>query len=97
MNSLKSAGERSPLTAGVRKHGIGEGVTPTRFTVVTSDDGTGYVMMVGMAPKTEGKQIGVRIPADVLAEIDKRRVNTGQSRAEAIRKMLRFVLKAAEK
>lgn len=60
----------------------------------THDNVIGCVMMVGMAPKTEGRQIGVRIPAGLLAEIDKRRAKTGQSRAEAIRKMLAYAIKA---
>lgn len=49
-----------------------------------------------MAPARVGTPILVRIPDDMLAEIDKRRVATGQNRAEAIRKMLRHALDCAK-
>jgi len=45
-----------------------------------------------MAPKREGTVTNVRLPDDMIAAIDKRRATTGQSRAEAIRKMLAWAL-----
>jgi len=49
-------------------------------------------IVIGMAPKREGTAINVRLPEDVIAKIDHRRASTGQSRAEAIRKMLAWAL-----
>jgi len=45
-----------------------------------------------MAPKREGTPITVRLPDDMIAKIDHRRTSTGQTRAEAIRKMLAWAL-----
>lgn len=50
-----------------------------------------------MAPKTEGTPINVRIPTDMLTDIDQRCVKTGRSRAETIRRMLRYALTAETK
>jgi metal-responsive CopG/Arc/MetJ family transcriptional regulator len=49
-------------------------------------------IVYGMAPKREGTAINVRLPDDMIAKIDHRRASTGQSRAEAIRKMLAWAL-----
>jgi len=45
-----------------------------------------------MAPKREGTPINVRLPDDMISKIDHRRATTGQTRAEAIRKMLAWAL-----
>jgi len=45
-----------------------------------------------MAPKREGTPITVRLPDDMIAKIDHSRTTTGQTRAEAIRKMLAWAL-----
>jgi len=52
----------------------------------------GYGIVIVMAPKREGTPITVRLSDEVIAAIDKRRATTGQSRAEAIRKMLAWAL-----
>jgi len=49
-------------------------------------------IVIGMAPKREGTPINVRLPDDMIAKIDHRRTTTGQTRAEAIRKMLAWAL-----
>ncbi len=54
-------------------------------------------IIIGMAPKTEGTPINVRIPADMLTDIDQRCAKTGNSRAETIRRMLRYALTAETK
>ena len=46
-----------------------------------------------MAPPTTGIPIQIRIPRELLDQIDCRRESTGQSRSEAIRKMLIWAIK----
>jgi metal-responsive CopG/Arc/MetJ family transcriptional regulator len=49
-----------------------------------------------MAPRREGKPITVRLPDDVIGQIDTRRARTGQSRAESLRKMILWALAQPE-
>jgi metal-responsive CopG/Arc/MetJ family transcriptional regulator len=50
------------------------------------------VYVYGMAPKSEGRPIVVRMNEDVLAALDARAKENGDSRSETIRKMVRWAL-----
>ena len=50
-------------------------------------------MLIGMAPPRQGVPIQIRIPEDLLAQIDKRARGKDISRSEAIRRMLTWAAK----
>ena len=50
-------------------------------------------MLIGMAPPKQGVPIQVRVPQDLLAQIDKRAKGKNITRAEAIRRMLVWAAK----
>jgi metal-responsive CopG/Arc/MetJ family transcriptional regulator len=50
-------------------------------------------MLIGMAPPKLGVPIQIRIPRDLLEQIDYRCETTGFSRAETIRRMLRWAVR----
>lgn len=58
---------------------------------VNADTASDYARVNAMAPPKQGVPVEIRLPEDLLAEVDRRARAKGISRAEAIRRMLTWV------